>query len=1101
VLATTLLAAGPMYADAVSLAGLHRVLADATPDHANVAITMRVDAATRDAVDEVVRAELARALGSVAGTVDAIGRSDTFGLTDRPPGPRTELVELGYAEGLADHASLVAGAWPADEIEGPVPVAVADLVAGPLGLAIDQELLLPSRAQPDVAAPVRIAAIFRIDDPTDPFWWDEPQVLDGLVTSDRFATYGPFFTTLGNLASHSPTGRFEAGWRAHTDVGSLAVSGIADLRRDVGGLGGRLRGALGGPTVTVTTALPEILERSERSLLVSRTGVLMLTAQFVVLAAYAVLLSAALLVEHRRMDTAMLRSRGAGPARIAGLTLVEGLLLTVPAAVAGPWLAAIALRGLNVAGPLADIGLPIEPVVTPEAYIAAAVAAAACLIALLLPALPRIRSFASTHADVGRAETRTVGQRFGIDLALLAIAGLGLWQLRHYGAPLTESVQGALGIDPLLVATPAIGFLAGAVLALRIVPTLAHAIEGGTSRGRGLVSSLGARQLARRPLRYTRAALLLMLAMAMGVFAITYTQTWAGSQRDQATFQVGTDVRVRPGRRISSLPRWSLARAYDALPNVRARSPVHREPVAVAGIGGGITLVGIDAERGADVTRMRTDLSATPLSALMEPLVAARPTVDAVRLPGEPRRLRFGVRLAIEEILAPVVDPETGETSMRPVEPESIHGQGTLALAVVVRDAVGHLHRFEGEEGALTMGPQRLAVSLGDPDAAVGARFANPLDLIGVEVAVRLPSGHEATAARLIVDELELNDEVRGEDADHGDGWRPVPSASPDGWRIIASTYGLPYGEVGSGPRDDLIAETGVAGLASIPGVDQFGRGTVLAFGSAGLSNVGADPLPAVATAALLEATGRAVGDDLPLEISGVRSTIRLVGAVDAFPTVDPGEPAALVDFETLALLRFAGNNAVDPAEEWWFAADDGAQEALVERLRDPAIGSEEVLGRIERGDALASDPVALGIVGMLTVGVVAAGVFAVVGFIVSAAVAARERVTEFALLRALGLSSRQLSGWLSLENATLALVSLVAGSALGLLIGWVALPFVTVTQGAERPFPPVDVAVPWPTIALLEIVAVAALAIAVALLAWLLRRVGMASALRMGED
>ena len=114
-----------------------------------------------------------------------------------------------------------------------------------------------------------------------------------------------------------------------------------------------------------------------------------------------------------------------------------------------------------------------------------------------------------------------------------------------------------------------------------------------------------------------------------------------------------------------------------------------------------------------------------------------------------------------------------------------------------------------------------------------------------------------------------------------------------------------------------------------------------------------------------------------------------------------------------------------------------------------------------ERADALATDPVALGVIGALSIGVAAAAAFAIVGFIVSAAVSARERVTEFALLRALGLSSGQLSGWLSLENATLAVISLVAGTALGLLIAWVALPFVTVTRSAETAFPPVEVAVP----------------------------------------
>jgi ABC-type antimicrobial peptide transport system permease subunit len=144
---------------------------------------------------------------------------------------------------------------------------------------------------------------------------------------------------------------------------------------------------------------------------------------------------------------------------------------------------------------------------------------------------------------------------------------------------------------------------------------------------------------------------------------------------------------------------------------------------------------------------------------------------------------------------------------------------------------------------------------------------------------------------------------------------------------------------------------------------------------------------------------------------------------------------------------------------------------------------------------------VALGIIGALAIGFVAAAMFAVVGFIVSAAVSARERVTEFALLRALGLSSGQLSSWLSLENAVLAGVSLVTGSLLGLVIAWVVLPFVTVTQTASTPYPPVSLTVPWLVIGILEVVAIVALTTTVIVLAWLLRRVGLASALRLGED
>ena len=82
-----------------------------------------------------------------------------------------------------------------------------------------------------------------------------------------------------------------------------------------------------------------------------------------------------------------------------------------------------------------------------------------------------------------------------------------------------------------------------------------------------------------------------------------------------------------------------------------------------------------------------------------------------------------------------------------------------------------------------------------------------------------------------------------------------------------------------------------------------------------------------------------------------------------------------------------------------------------------------------------------------------------------------------------------------------LALVSLLAGTGLGLLIGWVALPFVTVTQQATVPFPPVTVSPPWGGVLLLEAIGVVTLAVTVVLLSRLLRRLGIGSTLRMGED
>ena len=1098
-LAASLLAAGPMYAGAVAIAGLQRVMTDAPVSEANIEVSMRLDPDAAGAADRVVTPELERALGDVGGTILRLGRSDSFGRPGPASGPRTDLIEVGFAEGIEDHATLVAGSWPVRvsveeaAAEAAIPVAVSENVAGALGLAVGDAFRLPSRIDPDFSTSVTVAAIFRIDDPADPFWWDDPQVLDGHVTSERFETYGPFFTTPERFGARAAAGRAQFTWRALPSFAAMTLEGAPGLRVRVGQLGGRLGASMEGLPVTVATNLPAIVATAERSLLASRTGVLVLTVQFVVLAGYAVLLSAALLVEHRRIDTAMLRSRGAGPARIGGLALVEGLLLTVPATIVAPWLAAAALGAFNVAGPLTEIGLRIQPVVTGESYVAAAAAAAVCLVALLLPALPTVRSFASVHGSVTRAETRSLGTRLGLDLALLAVAGLGLWQLRHYGAPLTRSVQGSLGIDPLLVATPAIGFLAGAILALRVIPILAAVIERATARGRGLVSSLGARQLSRRPSRYTRAALLLMLAMAMGVFAITYTWTWSASQVDQATYQVGADARVEPRRAAGGLPAWALGRAYSTVPGLTARTPIDREPVPIAASDTSGEIVGLDATTAASVVVLRGDLATTPVGELLQPLAAERPALEAVPLPGEPSALVVDVALAIDALQQPEIDEVTDQLEMVPVDPAVYADVPTIVVSVVLRDAEGHLHRFAGDLGTLGRSPHRLNVPLGDASFPAESTFSYPLELLAVEVQLLLPEGLEATEATLTVHGVEVvaNGTVR-----------PALLMLERGWRTTASVYGLPQGVVEArNVGAELEVETGTPGFQIVRGVDRFGRGTAVTFAPAELAAVGAEPIPVVATDAFLEATAREVGEELRLRIAGIDREVRITGAIRAFPTVDPPRPVLLMDFETLALLRFEGSSAAAPAQEWWFAVDPSEHEATIDRLRDPSLGSRSVVSLVERSRALATDPVALGIIGVLSIGVVAAGLFAVVGFVTSAAVSARERVTEFALLRALGLSSNQLSGWLSLENATLAAISLVAGTALGLLVAWVALPFVTVTQGAVTPFPPVEVTVPWATIAVLEVIGIVALSGAVIVLAWLLRRTGMASALRMGDD
>jgi ABC-type lipoprotein release transport system permease subunit len=1083
-LATTLLSAGMIYAGAVSQAGLQRTLRDAPVRDANVEVSARVSADGLASTDQRIRDEVASTFGGIGAEVVRVGESDSFQLPDGlGQADRTNLTLLGFYDRIAEHATLTSGEWPTPATAGPLPVAISESTATLLGLSVGDQVPLTARRDASIAVPVQVAGIFRLDEPADPYWWDSPQMLDGVTELSSYRIYGPMVADQSAFFARSGQQAALVHWYLFPRFGALQIDGIGGLRGSVSGLHDRLQSTFGSSAqVGVRTRLAEILGAAERSLLVARTGVLILTVQLGVLAGYALLLTAGLLIEQRRVETALLRSRGASTGQVAALAFMEGLLLAVPAALIGPWLAALALRLLNRSGPLADISLRIDPQVTVAAYALAALAGLACIVALVVPAVTSARSFISARQSRGRQEARGIAQRAGLDLALFGMAAIGFWQLRHYGAPITASVQGQLGLDPFLVAAPAIGLLAGAVLALRLIPLLAQLVDHAVGGTRGLVSSLGAWQIARRPLRYTRSALLLMLAIALGVFAVSYTQTWTDSQVDQANYQVGADVAVAPDRRAgTALSGELLPSAYAALDGVEARMPISRQEIAISRSSGSGTLLALDAADAARVVHLRRDLAGAPFAEQMQRLVAQRPLVALIPLDGQPQRLRLDVTLDLRMTgnLAPRDAPD-------------------LEASVVVRDAAGLLYRVGAERlDPASRASQPIVISLARalPDGQT-LTPSYPIQIAAIEVRASARPNVPSTLTGVSGDSR-FTVRAAAASADlGGDDWTPLALGRADqAWQYT-------FARAGSVTVAKQLALPDELGMRlAVTDAEQTTAPVTFALQPAALAGRPDAALPIVAGRSFLSAVAAAVGDETRIDIGPQRQPATVVGSVDAFPTLDAERPLVIADLPTLALLQYQLTGEIAPIDGWWLAVAPDRQAAVAAALAGGPYFSRSVASSVDRGAALRSDPVALGVIGGLAIGFVAAALFAGIGFVVSASVSARERLTEFALLRALGLSPGQLSGWLSIENGMLVAISLVGGTGLGLLMSWVALPFITVTQDASRAVPPVIVAIPWSSIAVLELVTVAVLAVMVVVLALLLRRIGLGSALRLGDE
>ncbi|MFC7588649.1 FtsX-like permease family protein [Nonomuraea antimicrobica] len=117
--------------------------------------------------------------------------------------------------------------------------------------------------------------------------------------------------------------------------------------------------------------------------------------------------------------------------------------------------------------------------------------------------------------------------------------------------------------------------------------------------------------------------------------------------------------------------------------------------------------------------------------------------------------------------------------------------------------------------------------------------------------------------------------------------------------------------------------------------------------------------------------------------------------------------------------------------------------------------------------------------------------VFAALGFLVNAAVAARERTAEFAILRALGVSSRQMFGMLAMEQAFVVGLSLVAGTGLAVVVGVLVVPHIVLTGQAAAVTPGVLLDLPWAATGLMLALVAGVLFAIIAGLARNLRRQG----------
>ncbi|MFD5181927.1 FtsX-like permease family protein [Streptomyces sp. NPDC058372] len=1041
-LTASVLAALTAFSGSVGEAALRHTLDHRAAADAALVVHGEPEPEAREAADRAVAEGARRTFGGLPVTVRTLPRSATYALPGARAGEEPSLTHLAALD--RSQLRLAAGSWPADGGAGtkadPLRVALPESAAAALKLAPGGEPLTLADRTADRTLTVEITGLYRPADTSAPYWLLDELGGRGLRTVD-FTTYGPLLTGPKALAAPrvapGPTG-----WLATADHSTLDTDRSAVLARTATAEAARLaKNPALGAGASAETGLPQVLERSERALTVSRTTLLVVALQLVLLAGYALLLVARLLSTERAGETGLLLARGASRRRVAALAAVEALLLALPAVVLAPLLAGPLTDLMAGQGALERIGLRLDTSPTPAVWLVAAATALGCALAVVAPALS---AASGQDAAGGRTGALPGWVKAGADVALLAVAGAAYWQLDRRTAP----DEGASGVDPLLVAAPALALLAGTVLTLRLLPPVAGLAERRAAKGRGLPGALAGWQLSRRPLRGAGPVLLLVLAMAMGMLAIGQGATWERSQRDQADFAAGAQVRVAGGR----IPEADRGWVYGGLDGVRDTAPVLRSTMDLAA-DRTASVLAVDAEFAGEALLLREDLGdREKVARLLRPAPVAP---AGVPLPEETGRAVLTTRLKAAggdhgEPLAPrltvVVEDRFGSRHLVHTGPLPADGERREVAVPLTTEARGKGARSAA--APFTVTEVRLQVDQPaergqDHELTVEEIRAVPVGADGRGTAVPLPDGFAWEGHR----------DTGGTEPEDGDGPPPLTPLAP------ATTADTPL---------RVTYETGVAPAASDSYFAREEAGGVDI--TVGAKRPEPPPLTAVATPRFLASSGARTGSVVDVPLGAETVSAKITGTVEALPTTGADDRtsgggdggALLLDLAAVnAALHDTGATAPVPGEWWLRTAPGDAAKAAAALAARPDTDPEQITDRQAIGERLRDDPLGAGPQAALLAVAVVAAALAAVGFAVSAAGSLRERGAELSVLRALGAPRRQLARLIAIEQAVLIGIALLVGPLLGAVLARAVVPLVVLTGEATRPLPEVLVELP----------------------------------------
>ena len=218
-----------------------------------------------------------------------------------------------------------------------------------------------------------------------------------------------------------------------------------------------------------------------------------------------------------------------------------------------------------------------------------------------------------------------------------------------------------------------------------------------------------------------------------------------------------------------------------------------------------------------------------------------------------------------------------------------------------------------------------------------------------------------------------------------------------------------------------------------------------------------ARPLPVLIASQSLSSLGLSIGQAFPIHLESVNIELVAVGSFDEFPTYYPGDEDFLVLPMSSLLDRLGRLGVVSPwANELWMSVPSSDAAAVTSKVNSDLTLLNTQLYTDAQAQTLAlNDPLRSGFAEELGIGTLVALLVVIISFAMHFLAAARNRATQYAIMRANGVPQSTLRNSLVAEQIVVIVSGLVAGTCIGLAVAWAVLPVFHIGNDPTDLIPP----------------------------------------------